>query len=293
MGKHKKEKSGPKMVLPGWMASYADMFTVLMVFFVLLFSMSHIDQDLFDRFIASFGPDRQTDFSPIQHGAGDIAMLDGAGIMDEVEPSPPAGAEGDYGGTGEIPPLHMGGHQPIGDTVGDLMNTFRMYMATEAPGGEGDYPIPVPEPGDGYMRINIDDAGGVFFDSARATLTTDAVRTLHSLGPMMRTFVENGNGIVIEGHTDNRPINTAHFPSNWELSGARAASVVRFFVDNYDVDVHMIAGLGRGEFFPVNPENNPEAWAQNRRVEIKIFTLDEMHTGPIGGWFRIPGTPGA
>ncbi|MCL2355856.1 MAG: OmpA family protein [Defluviitaleaceae bacterium] len=290
--------SGAKMVLPGWMASYADMFTILMVFFVLLFSMSQIDQDLFDRVMAGLQTRPVTDVNPMPADGGNILANAGQGILPNVIPPPPAGAAGEEGGIGDTPPTDRGGFEPVGDTVGDLMNTFRMYMADDDPTQPGDPAENIGEgigdivvtAGEGYIRINIDDAGGVLFGSGVANLTPAAMSTLHYLGPLLHTFTENGNGIIVEGHTDNRPINTLHFPSNWELSGARAASVVRFFVDNYDIDVHMIAGLGRGEFFPANPANNSEAWAQNRRVEIKIFSLESMERGPVGGWFSIPGT---
>lgn len=270
------------MVLPGWMASYADMFTVMMVFFILLFAMSQIDVELFERFISSFNPTREVEFSPIQ-AAGDIFAEDGTGILPEPDPPPPEGTAGD--------PESPGGRDAQGDTVGDMMNTFRTYMAeAAATAGEWNDSFDVTV-GDDYLRINIDEVagGGVLFPSGQARLTPAAVTAVDYLGPMLLSFSQAGHGIIVEGHTDDRPINTPSFPSNWTLSGARAMSVVERLVIHTGINVHMIAGTGRGEYFPIGDNNTAEGRAQNRRVEIKVFTQEATERGPIGGWFSIPG----
>jgi chemotaxis protein MotB len=292
--KGKKKAEGAKMVLPGWMASYADMFTVLMAFFVLLFAMSNIEQDLFERFIVSFNPARADDFiNPLDPEGGGVFAAAGTQILPEIEPPPPAGAYGDEGGTGEDDPDDwLGGDAAQGDTVGDMLNTFMTYMAEVTAGmdGEWGYIFDFQE-GDNYVRINIEEeVGGVLFNSGQARLTIAAIEALDLLGPLLRDFAADGHGIIVEGHTDNLPINTAAFPSNWTLSGARASSVVEHLVNNWGIDVQMIAGLGRGEYFPLDTNATPEGRARNRRVEIKIFTQEATVGSPVGGWFSIPGT---
>jgi chemotaxis protein MotB len=291
MKKKNKEPQGAKMVLPGWMASYADMFTVLMVFFVLMFAMSQIDEQLFRDFIVSFNPARAADFSVFDGSDGGLNTDMGADILPDIEVPPEAGMEGDEGGIGPEVPENLGGNEGIGDTVSDLMNTFATYMAENPPGeGQGDDVIPPIEftEGETYIRVEFD--GGVFFNSGQAILTPAARATLDYLGPIIRTFSENGNGIIVEGHTDNQPISGGVFTSNWALSGARASTVVEYLVRNFDIDVQMIAGLGRGEYFPVADNSTEEGRRQNRRVEIKIFDTNTTQGGAIGGWFRIPGT---
>jgi chemotaxis protein MotB len=274
------------------MASYADMFTVLMAFFVLLFAMSNIEQDMFERFIVSFNPSRADDFFVPLDGGGDILADLNEGILPEVVPPDPAGAYGDEGGTGaDDPDTWLGGEDAQGDTTGDMLNTFMTYMADQMPGGEWQGYIQFEE-GENYIQINIQEMveGGVFFNSGQAILTPAAEAALNLLGPLLLQFSMEGHGIIVEGHTDDRPINTPAFPSNWELSGARAMSVVRHLVNNFGIDVRMIAGTGRGEFFPADTNDTVEGRAANRRVEIKVFTQEETARGTVGGWFHIPGT---
>ena len=76
--------------------------------------------------------------------------------------------------------------------------------------------------------------------------------------------------IRVDGHTDNIPISGANFADNWELSQARALSVVRYMTEIIGFPPQRLAATGFGEFSPVNPEDTPEARAQNRRIELKL-----------------------
>ncbi len=73
----------------------------------------------------------------------------------------------------------------------------------------------------------------------------------------------------VDGHTDIRPIATAEFPSNWELSSARAISVVRYLMQDGIAPEHLVAA-GFGEFQPIDPATSDEALAKNRRIELKL-----------------------
>ena len=77
--------------------------------------------------------------------------------------------------------------------------------------------------------------------------------------------------LQVDGHTDRRPINTPRFPSNWELSTARAISVARFLVTQ-GIPSDRVAATGFAEFQPLDPADNEEAWRRNRRIEIKLTT---------------------
>jgi len=112
--------------------------------------------------------------------------------------------------------------------------------------------------------------GNVLFSSASAIISTSANTVLEKIS---QEIIKMPYKIAVEGHTDNRPISTSQFPSNWELSAGRAASVVRFFIGQ-GVQPYKVRAVGRADTKPLLPnmdENGngiPENQALNRRVEI-------------------------
>jgi chemotaxis protein MotB len=115
--------------------------------------------------------------------------------------------------------------------------------------------------------INIDNS--ILFDSGRTAVKEGVKKSLSKIATALNNFPENN--IQIEGHTDDVPINTPKFPSNWELSAARALSVLRFFVDKTDVDPRKLSAVGYGEYRPLVPNDTPENKRLNRRVDIVIL----------------------
>ncbi len=95
---------------------------------------------------------------------------------------------------------------------------------------------------------------------------------LHVLDLIYEKIKETENHIRIEGHTDDRPIKNVSFTSNWELSVARATSVVEYFIENHNFPADRISALGYGEFRPLVPNTSIENRAQNRRVDVVILT---------------------
>jgi chemotaxis protein MotB len=115
--------------------------------------------------------------------------------------------------------------------------------------------------------INIDNS--ILFDSGRTTVKEGVKKSLSKIAEALNNFPENN--IQIEGHTDDVPIHTPKFPSNWELSAARALSVLRFFADKTDVDPRKLSAVGYGEYHPLAPNDTPENKRLNRRVDIVIL----------------------
>jgi chemotaxis protein MotB len=109
-------------------------------------------------------------------------------------------------------------------------------------------------------------ADSVMFRSGEAELIEPSRSILGFIAGLLDDRIE---AVVVEGHTDDRPIQTIRFPSNWGLSAARAASVVRFLLSLSDEpDASRYAAIGHGEFHPINTNFTPEGRARNRRVEI-------------------------
>lgn len=108
----------------------------------------------------------------------------------------------------------------------------------------------------------------VFFDSADAKIKEEAYPILNEIGKLISNLPNN---VRIEGHTDIRPINTAQFPSNWELSTMRATNVLRYLSSNSNIASKRFSAAGYGPYRPIAPNDTQANMAKNRRVEIIIL----------------------
>jgi len=109
--------------------------------------------------------------------------------------------------------------------------------------------------------------GKILFDLGKAELKEEAKKILDEIIPVLKSYTYP---VRVEGHTDNLPIHTERFPSNWELSSARAISVVRY-LERKGLQRDLLSAVGYGEYRPLFPNDTPEHRAKNRRVEIKII----------------------
>jgi chemotaxis protein MotB len=207
----------------------------LLCFFVLLYSFSAIDVVKFRRFIASF------------QGVG---VLDGGTTPDTTIVMP------------EENPTDVATEQigPFWSDAGRMLAHVQQYL--EAQGITAEVRAFREEQG---VMLELQDR--VLFDSGQATLRPDG---LALLGRLVTLFTEMPNEIAVEGHTDNVPINTPEFPSNWELSTGRAARVVRYFVEIRGLLPERFSAIGYGEFRPVDSNATAEGRSRNRRVVFVI-----------------------
>ncbi|MCS4504819.1 peptidoglycan -binding protein [Arhodomonas aquaeolei] len=114
----------------------------------------------------------------------------------------------------------------------------------------------------------------LFFDSGSAQIGADGQDKLRQLADVLKQVAQRIPGDIpwvlqVEGHTDRRPINTERFPSNWELSTARATNIVHFLIDQ-GIPAERLAAAGYGEYQPLTEGDSPEAMARNRRIELKL-----------------------
>jgi chemotaxis protein MotB len=123
--------------------------------------------------------------------------------------------------------------------------------------------------------VEVDISTDLLFGSGSALLSSTAVKALQGLADSLKPFP---NPLRVEGHTDDLPISTAAFPSNWELSAARAASVVHLFMDR-GVSPDRLSVMGFGPYRPIAPNDSASGRNANRRVEVVIL-------GPGGGLDR-------
>lgn len=121
------------------------------------------------------------------------------------------------------------------------------------------------------LRITLQEQGNLpFFESGKADLTPEMIEVIDKLLPTLKKL-SNDYEIVVEGHTDNVPINTPQFASNWELSTARATSVVKYLISK-GINPKMISAIGYGEYRPVAPNDTPQNRQKNRRVVFFVKT---------------------
>ncbi len=217
-----------------WMNTYADMVTLLMIFFILLFSMSQVNEQKFRDAVDSV------------HGA--FGVLDGSppGILD---PQGTLTTDDFVLAAAELARLER-----LGDE-------FKKELAKS---GMGDKVSIEMEERGLVLRF----ADSVLFDLGSAEVRSEGFDVLTKVGDLLRT---TANPVRVEGHTDNWSIQTLKFPSNWELSTGRAASVVRFFMDHCEFDGDRLQAAGYSEYHPLESNDTAEGRQRNRRVDVVIL----------------------
>ncbi|MGB9860089.1 MAG: OmpA family protein [Moorellaceae bacterium] len=251
MLKRKRNKENQEEGAPTWMITYSDLMTQLVVFFVLIFSFSVINQQKFQRFLASF------------QGVG--ILESGVGILAQAEPTPERNQEA----------LELPLDTEALAQAREMMETYQSIKSFLAESGLEDMVEVRYEEG----GVALDIKERILFDSGKADLKPEAMLVLDKLATLLAKLPNN---IRVEGHTDNRPINTQEFPSNWELSAARAIRVVRYFIDKHKLEPSRFTAVGHGEYHPLVPNDSPEHMAQNRRVVILIGSR-QVH-------YQVPGS---
>src|SRR5690606_26199871 len=219
---------------PGWMVTYGDMVTLILVFFVMLFALSSLDMQRFQSLISAL----QSSWGILDHGRS-------------VRPQDP---------------LDMAALEPIVSIESIFPTTQMLEMAQELEAFirenqlEGQLDVQIQERG-----VVVRFADHVLFDLGRADLKPESRQILDRVA---ESLIQWPNQIRVEGHTDNWPIRTERFPSNWELSTARATTVLRYLVEERGLDPTRMAAVGYGEYRPLRPNDTPENRAVNRRVDI-------------------------
>jgi len=234
---------------PAWALTFGDMMSLLLCFFVLMFSMSEIKVE---KFLIAADSLR----SGLGHGASKMkasAGMGGSSALDtDVLTSDPA----PYDIT-----IAM---DDVDDVLEFIGQTLESFVANQ--GAEGKLGVHRDDSG---VTLNIRDI--VLFDSGSAALRAQSRELMADLGTIVSEFAMP---IVVAGHTDDRPIRTAMFPSNWELSSARAATVARIVLER-GLPPRQIHVEGYAEFEPRADNDSEEGRAQNRRVEIR-YTRDNV-----------------
>jgi chemotaxis protein MotB len=249
-----------------WMITYADLITLLLIFFVIMYGMSRLDTDKYELVTQSL----QQTFS-----SGTNIVIDGNGILDGSKgldaPKVP-NANSKPTATGKSGQTEDDNPKPLSDRelafrkqeeeLQDLMDRIETYVKDnhlEDQINVADLP----------KGISITLSDRFLFDTGRADLKEGSTKTMAKLASL---FKQLNTVISIEGHTDSQPIvRASKFKDNWELSGARALSVLRFFLDKENLDPEHFQYAGYADTRPAADNTTDEGRQKNRRVEITVL----------------------
>lgn len=224
-----------------WLATYGDMVTLLMAFFVMLFAISSVEQEKFDAFVSGLD---------IFDNPASLSILDPSG--EPIAPPVPIASEAAPSTTAGPPKLDPG-LEELGQQLLD---------AVAAAGYPGTIEIQHDERG---LSVAIG-TDNVLFDVGATKVTEQGLRILDAITPPLGSV---DNEILVEGHADTTPLNRGGY-TNWNLSTDRAVAVVNVLVSQHGVAPGRLTASGYGEFQPRDPGGDPAALSRNRRVELII-----------------------
>ncbi|CQR58562.1 flagellar motor protein MotB [Paenibacillus riograndensis] len=276
----RKPRAGGRESRDRWMITYADLITLLLIFFVILYAMSSLDTQKFNIVTGALS-DTFKSGNPVLEGGNGV--LDGQkGITSEGTDNGQKGEPGDAAESGMNQKQQNAGGSPAASPppeatqpsareqafrdqeakLAALMGVITKYVEDNNLGDQ----IFVADKPQG-IAITLSDR--YLFDAGRAELKAPAFPALRQLSGLFRGI---GATISIEGHTDDTPVSAgSRYNDNWELSGARALSVLRFFLDNEGLSPGKFQYAGYADTRPAASNSTPEGRQKNRRVEITVL----------------------
>ena len=229
-----------------WLISYADFITLLFAFFVVMYSVSSVNEGkyrvLSDSLVSAFKSakvDQQPRLNQTQ------------GLPRPIKSGPVTKSEA------PMDPKIKARTEDMRKIAQDLVKVLAPLIKENQ--------VKITQ---SVRGITVEINAAVLFDQGQATLQPESAQALTAVA---KVLAQAPNQIQIEGHTDDSPINTAFYPSNWELSSARASSVVRLFAVN-NVDPQRMVAIGYADNRPVVPNTDSASRTRNRRVTMLIIS---------------------
>lgn len=247
-----------------WLVSYADFITLLFAFFVVLYAFSKADQKKQAQVTEAVNEAFRT-FGLAANAAPPTKPIDGA----YTSPGLPSAAPATVVGESLLTP------GKVKEDLDKIRHELQQSMAKEI----SEHTVSIHMGRDGLV-ISLREAG--FFDSGSAIPHPTALATLKRIAATLGTMPYD---IRVEGHTDNIPIHTAEYASNWELSSARATHIARLFLSLNTISPDRLSAAGYAEFHPLATNDTAEGRSTNRRVDLVILPRTKLNFGamPDGG----------
>lgn len=237
-----------------WLVSYADFITLLFAFFVVMFSVSQVDSKKVGRFTESFRDALEWQPVGLNNRSG------GKGVLSNL--------------VSAIPPPGGMRQAPTRDGFGDEAAQIRAGLLRRSETAVALAGLIVLEvKGELVLRL----PERLMFTRGDAVLDPDGKAALAAIAEELR---DRPIRLRVEGHTDDSPIHNSRYPSNWELSMARAMAVVAVFLEDGNLDPSRLAAAGYAEYHPIAENTSPEGRAANRRVDLIIVADLEQRALP-------------
>jgi chemotaxis protein MotB len=263
-----------------WLVTYADMLTLLLVLFIVLYAMSIVDTTKFVQLRAGLAAVFNPGSNAVSSSSGAITASDDGGssssddVVPQLMPSPSSTTILDQQVAAEAASQEAAkdraAAQAQGDRVQSEVDEFKQIEAaiTTSLASQGLT---------GSAQFTIDERGLVItivtdtlvFGGNSATLLAGGTKILDSVTPPLLKFP---NAVEVDGHTNQQNVSTAPYPSGWELSSARASSVVRYLISKFNFPESRLSAVGFSDQKPLYPPSDPRSVTLNRRVDVVVLS---------------------
>ena len=259
MNRITRRRNDDNKITANWMTTYSDLVTLLLTFFIMLFALSTVDREKF----AAVSRSLSKTFLNIDYNEGNLKP-GGDSFIDEID----IAVNKDKFDTKFKQSSEEELENKVLEEAGQIMvkRTERLKQEMEEKireYGLEDYVTVVRDEYNVVFRID----SVILFDLGKADIKESGKEILRELSVLLNPL---DNDILIQGHTDDLPINTLFFPTNWELSTKRATNVVLFFIEECNLDPKKLTATGNGEYRPARPNDSDENRRYNRRIDIAI-----------------------
>ncbi|AEP01158.1 flagellar motor protein MotB [Heyndrickxia coagulans] len=269
MSKKRKKRQEEEGNSEAWLLPYSDFLTLLLALFIVLFAMSSIDAQKFQK------------FSKVLNGV----FVGGTSFFDYTKQT--SGDDNSTSDTEKFLEQKKNDAQKNGDST---TNGSKSNSTTDASNGQGDAQLKETQQrintyiahnklegkfetsltGEGLL-ITIRD--NVLFDSGKAEVRKEDIKTAKALSNLL--VMDPPRSIIVSGHTDNVPIHNSVFQSNWDLSVMRATNFLKIILENKNLNPKYFSAKGYGEYHPIASNDTQGGRAKNRRVEVLILPKNE------------------
>lgn len=222
-----------------WLVSYADFITLLFAFFTSMYAISSVNEGKFRIMSESLA----------------IAFNPSMYTSTRVQEGPKFVKEQRSHVADEFKPMSANNYQKVQAALKDLEVDKKLTLIADE------------------NKITIRISESMLFEPGTDRIMKEALPVIDEVAAVLS---ELPNSIRIEGHTDNVPVNTERFPTNWDLSSARAISLLKYLINEHRYEPRKLSALGFGEYRPIDTNDTPSGRFKNRRVDIMILNGDSV-----------------